>query len=208
MLAAALIFGIWRAEAAGESPSPAVITGGSVAATVLIADAPAPSGAGYRFRAEVVADADGSAGGLPAGANVLVYSLPPDELVDRRSRPFLRYGDTLRVSGSVERPEPIGDFDYAAWLASQGIGGVMWAREVNAVATGGGSPATAALHRVRSALAAGIQRSIPEPEAGLAQALLLGIRSELPQTVKESFRNAGMSHLLAIRACTWVWSWR
>ena len=198
LLAAALIFGIWRAEVAGELPSPAVITGESVAATVLIADAPASSGAGYRFRAEVMADADGSAGGLPAGANVLMYSLPPDELVDRRARPFLRYGDTLRVSGSVTRPEPIGDFDYAAWLESQGIGGVMWAREVSPVATGGGSPATAALHRARTELAAGIQRSIPEPEAGLAQALLLGIRGELPHTVKESFRNAGMSHLLAI----------
>jgi len=135
---------------------------------------------------------------LPVGANLLVYALPPDELVAQRSRQFLRYGDKLRVSGNVERPEPVGDFDYAAWLESQGIVGVMWARYTEVAATGGGSRLSAALHRVRSALSGVMQRSIAAPQAGLAQALLLGIRSELPQPVKESFRDAGMSHLLAI----------
>ena len=198
LLAAAVIFGVWRAESAVEPTLPTVFTGSNIIATVQIADAPETSGSRYRFRGRVVANAGGEASGLPAGANLLVYALPPDELVAQRGRPFVRYGDTLRVSGSVEQPEPIGDFDYAAWLESQGIAGVMWARRAELVATGGGSWPTAALHRIRTSLAAVIQRSIPEPQAGLAQALLLGIRSELPQVVKESFRTAGMSHLLAI----------
>ena len=198
LLAAALILGVWRAESAAEPALSAALTGSNITATMLIADTPETSGSRYRFRGEVVADSGGEASGLPAGANLLVYALPPDELVAQRSRPFLRYGDTLRVSGSVERPEPIGDFDYAAWLESQGIAGVMWARQVELVATDGGSAPAAALHRIRTSLASAIQRSIPEPQAGLAQALLLGIRSELPQPVKESFRTAGMSHLLAI----------
>ena len=198
LLAAALIFGVWRAESAEASPSPVALTGTSMTAAVVITDAPTPSGSGYRFRGGVMADADGGPGSLPVGTNLLVYSLPPDELVMERGRPFLRYGDTLRVTGAVERPEPIGDFDYVAWLESQGIAGVMWARQAALVSTGAGSKPTAALHRIRTSLATAIQRSIPEPQAGLAQALLLGIRSELPQPVKESFRTAGMSHLLAI----------
>ena len=198
LLAAALLFGVWRAESSAEPVLPALLTGSNVTATVLIADAPATSDSRYRFRGRVVTDANSGPSSFPTGVNLLVYALPPDELVAQRSRPFLRYGDTLRVSGSVERPEPIGDFDYAAWLESQGIAGVMWARQADLVATDGGSRPTATLHRVRTALASAIQRSIPEPQAGLAQALLLGIRSELPQPVKESFRTAGMSHLLAI----------
>ncbi len=198
LLAAAVVFGVWRAESAAEPALPAVLTGSKITATVLIADAPETSGSRYRFRGRVVADADGGVGSLPSSANLLVYTLPPDELVVQRSQPFLRYGDTLRVSGSVERPEPIGDFDYAAWLESQGIAGVMWARQAELVATDGGTRPTATLHSVRTGLASALQRSIPEPQAGLAQALLLGIRSELPQPVKESFRTAGMSHLLAI----------
>ena len=66
------------------------------------------------------------------------------------------------------------------------------------VDTGGGSIAAAALHRVRGALAQGIQQSVAAPQSGLAQALLLGIRAELPPALRESFRDAGMSHLLAI----------
>lgn len=198
LLAAALLFGVWRAESAAEPTPLTVLTGSNITTTMLIADAPETSGSGYRFRGEVVSDAGSGVSTLPAGANLLVYTLPPDELVAQRGRPFLRYGDTLRVSGSVERPEPIGDFDYAAWLESQGIAGVMWARQAELVATDGGFRPTAALHNVRASLASAIQRSIPEPQAGLAQALLLGIRSELPQPVKDSFRTAGMSHLLAI----------
>ena len=198
LLVAALLFGVWRAESTADPALPAVLTGSNVTAAVLIADAPATSDSRHRFRGRVVADANSGPSSLPTGANLLVHTLPPDELVAQRSRPFLRYGDTLRVSGSVERPEPIGDFDYAAWLESQGIAGVMWARQAELVATNGGARPTAMLHSVRTALASAIQRSIPEPQAGLAQALLLGIRSELPQLVKESFRTAGMSHLLAI----------
>ena len=198
LLAAAVIFGVWRAESADALPLPLIPTGPSIAATVQIVDAPETSGSRYRFRGEVISDAGGEPSGLPVGANLLVYTLPPDEVVAQRSRPFLRYGDTLRVVGRVERPEPIGDFDYAAWLESQGIAGVMWVRQAELVATDGGFWPTAALHHVRASLASAIQRSIPEPQAGLAQALLLGIRSELPRTVKESFRTAGMSHLLAI----------
>ena len=198
LLAAALLFGFWRAEAASPPALPVIPTGAEVSATVRITDAPAPSGGRYRFRAQVAANPEGGTGHVPAGTNLLVYALPPDELIAQRSRPFLRYGDTLRLSGSVERPEPIGDFDYAAWLESQRIAGVMWARHVEAISTGDGWKPMAALHRIRTALADGIGEGIPAPQSGLAQALLLGIRTELPHEVKESFRTAGMSHLLAI----------
>ena len=197
LLAAALAFGVWRTETVGIESLPIIPTGTGTTVTVRITDAATSSGGRYRFRGQVVAESDGHAGSVPPGANLLIYALPPDEPVAERARPFLRHGDTLRLTGSVERPEPIGDFDYAAWLESQGIAGVMWARQAELVAAGGGSPA-AGLHRVRSALASSIQRAVPEPESGLGQALLLGIRTELPHGVRDAFRTAGMSHLLAI----------
>ena len=47
-------------------------------------------------------------------------------------------------------------------------------------------------------MAKGIDRALPEPQASLAQALLLGIRGRLPADVTEDFRSTGTSHLLAI----------
>lgn len=197
VLVAALVLGAWRGELVADASVPIVPTGPTVV-TVIVLDAPVVSGSRVRFRGEVVSDEAEEYGSVPTGTNLLVYALPPSDLAARRGPPYLRYGDTLRLSGKLERPNPIGDFDYAAWLEAQGIAGVIWARDAETVATGGGHWAMATLHRFRGSLASALQRAIRAPESGLAQALLLGIRSELPSSVKDSFRKAGMSHLLAI----------
>ncbi len=197
VLAAALILGAWRGELVDGTSVP-VVPEGPAAVTIIVADAPTASGSRVRFRGQVVTDPTRDPGSVPVGTGLLVYALPPPDLATLRGAPHVRYGDTLRLAGSLEKPDPIGDFDYAAWLAAQGITGVLWARETETVSTGDGNWATAALHRFRGLLASGLQRAMPAPESGLAQALLLGIRTELPTGVKASFRNAGMSHLLAI----------
>ena len=197
VLGAALILGAWRGELAADTSAP-LVPEGPAAVTVLVADAPTASGSRVRFRGEVAADPMREPGSVPVGTGLLVYALPPPDLAALRGTPHVRYGDTLRLSGALEIPEPIGDFDYAAWLEAQGIAGVLWARETETVSTGDGHRAMSALHRLRASLASALQRAMPAPESGLAQALLLGIRTELPAEVKDSFRTAGMSHLLAI----------
>ena len=198
LLSAALLLGFWRAEAAPSPALPIVPFGADIAATLVVTDAPETIGSRARFCAQVVAPVAGAATNVPVGTNLLVYALPPGELVAQRPPPYLRHGDTMRLSGRLERPEPIGDFDYAAYLESRQISAILWARQSELVRVGGGFRPITALHRLRSALARGLQAAIPAPQSGLAQALLLGIRSELPQSVKEDFRTSGMSHLLAI----------
>ena len=198
LLTAALLLGFWRAEAAPSPALPIVPSGADLAATLVVTDAPETIGSRVRFRAQVVAPIAGAATNVPVGTNLLVYALPPGELVAQRPPPYVRHGDTVRLSGRLERPEPIGDFDYAAYLESRQISAILWARQSELVSVGSGFKPITALHRMRSALARGLQAAIPAPQSGLAQALLLGIRSELPQSVKEDFRTSGMSHLLAI----------
>ncbi len=50
----------------------------------------------------------------------------------------------------------------------------------------------------RRALARNLERNLPVPQSALAQALLLGLRGQLPPQVKDDFRATGTSHLLAI----------
>lgn len=197
VLAGALVLGMWRGELAA-GPSAPTVPAGPAAVTVMVSDAPVASGGRVRFYGTVVGDPSGGYGSVPVGVGLLVYTLPPPDLVAARASPHLRYGDTVRLSGQLEIPEPIGDFDYAAWLESQGISGIVWTRNIETVDTGGGNWAVAMLHRLRGGLGSSLQRSIPAPESGLAQALLLGVRSDLPRDVKDAFRDAGMSHLLAI----------
>jgi competence protein ComEC len=47
-------------------------------------------------------------------------------------------------------------------------------------------------------LARNLERNLPVPQSALAQALLLGLRGQLPPQVKDDFRATGTSHLLAI----------
>ena len=197
VLGAALVLGTWRGELISDASVP-LVSEGPTRVTVLVSDSPTVSGSRVRFRGEVVADQVNSLGIVPTGTSLLVYALPPPDLAAQRGPPHVQYGDTLRLAGSLERPEPIGDFDYGAWLEAQGIAGVLWTREAETVATDGGHWAMRTLHRSRGALASALQRAMPAPESGFAQALLLGIRTELPTAVKDSFRTAGMSHLLAI----------
>ena len=199
LLAAALLLGWWRAESVPE-PLPSVIpTGSNLTAMLEVSDAPQVTGSRIRFQGRVIAPPDGEpAGSIPAGVGLLVYAWPPAETVAQRPAPYLRYGDRLRVSGRAEHPEPLGDFDYAAWLEGQGISAILWAQQTEWVGAGRSFTPAALLHRMRGVLAQGIQAGIPDPQAGLAQALLLGIRSDLPAAVKDDFRTAGMSHLLAI----------
>ena len=50
----------------------------------------------------------------------------------------------------------------------------------------------------RRRLAASIAAVVPEPQAALGQATLLGLRRNIPQDLNEAFRRTGTAHLLAI----------
>ena len=54
------------------------------------------------------------------------------------------------------------------------------------------------LYRVRQHLADSLTRVVPEPQASLGQALLLGLRQDLPEDLVDDFRSTGTSHVLAI----------
>ena len=70
--------------------------------------------------------------------------------------------------------------------------------EVTLVSEGQGYAALSMVYRLRSSLARSLGASLPEPQASIAQTLLLGIRGGVPLDVTQTFRDTGTSHLLAI----------
>ena len=75
---------------------------------------------------------------------ILVFAIPPDDLVARRSPPYFDFGDIITVTGTLRTPEPFGGFDYPAYLAGQGITEIMSAETAEVVGglAGGGSGRT------------------------------------------------------------------
>lgn len=55
-----------------------------------------------------------------------------------------------------------------------------------------------AVERVRMRLSASLRRVLPEPQNGVAQALVLGVRGESTPAVAAAFRTSGAAHLLSV----------
>jgi len=103
-------------------------------------------------------------------------------------------GDVIRLTGAIEPAPATGDF--ADYLARSGIAFTLRARTLDHVGADG-SP-LAALEGLRRATAALIATALPEPQAGLATAMAIGLRDLVSRDVAADFRAAGLSHVVAI----------
>ncbi len=112
--------------------------------------------------------------------------------------PTYHYGDELRVTGNLQTPPQLDDFDYQAYLSHQGIYSTMLYPQIEPLDTGKGSKPLHWLYSVRNNLSQTLAKALPEPQVSLAQAILLGKRDNLPPQLKTDFSETGTSHLLAI----------
>lgn len=112
--------------------------------------------------------------------------------------PEYSYGDVLLVTGELKAPEPINGFDYPSYLGQQGIYSLMVFPEIDIVGLGKVSQPLGWIYSLRGNMSQALEKVLPEPQASLAQAITLGIRGNIPATVKEDLTKTGTAHLLAI----------
>ena len=105
-----------------------------------------------------------------------------------RNSDSLRYGDLYRVRGRFKAAEDP-TFDFAGSLS---------VTSVEFIASSAGNPLRRWLAAVRDQISANLVRVLPSDVGGLAAAIVVGDRKRLPPEVTEAFRNAGLSHVLAI----------
>ena len=116
------------------------------------------------------------------------------------------YGDRVALLGSAENIAPVrnpGQFDYTRYQQRQGVYAEIaagYATDCTIVSHGHGNPAQAfafdARRWIQRRLELGISDS-PEPSA-LIQSMVLGMRGETPDDVKELFQRTGTLHLFAV----------
>jgi competence protein ComEC len=115
--------------------------------------------------------------------------------------PEYEYGDVLAVTGKLETPTQLGDFDYKGYLEHQGIYATMrfYSSEgIERLDTGQGAKPLEWIYSLRHELSDSIAKVMPEPQASLTQGILLGIRYNIPADIKYDFAQTGTTHLLAI----------
>ena len=108
------------------------------------------------------------------------------------------YGDTLKVTGKLETPQQFDDFDYKSYLARQGIYSIIYYPETETLDTGKGSKPLAWIYSLRNRFSQSLSLALPEPQGSLAQGIFLGLRSNIPYSLRQAFSRTGTAHLLAI----------
>ncbi len=170
-----LAFGTVLAPAELAAPLPV----GSGAWQGVVAGVSSPSG--DRQRAFLALE-DGDAG------RWLVYAWLP-------RHPSLVPGDRVVVEGSLEAPP--GDAPgFAGFLAARGAVGTLTATLLERRA--GDGSAMAAVEHLRRAIDDALGRAVPEPEAGLAAGILVGLRERVAGSVSDDFTTTGLTHVVAI----------
>lgn len=119
-------------------------------------------------------------------------------LIRVRRYPEYHYGDILKITGELETPPQFEDFDYRGYLARQGIYSIINYPEIEILDTGKGFTPLAWIYSLRNSLSQSLSLALPEPQASLAQGILLGLRSNIPYSLQDTFSRSGTSHLLAI----------
>jgi competence protein ComEC len=102
--------------------------------------------------------------------------------------------DVIAFDGRLE--EPPADGDFAEYLARSGIEYTDKARSFTL--TGSDGSPLAALEGIRRAANDLIDHVLPEPQAGLATAMAIGLRDVVARDVSDDFRTSGLSHVVAI----------
>ncbi len=193
------LLGAMRAEAAPQLLPPFLpwLGEGNVQVEGLVVDDPESRANALRFRFQAERLDPGN-GWQEVTGDLLVTVQPSTELVGERGEAYIRYGDRLLLSGSLDEAPVFQEFDYREYLARQGVHALMYQADAELLEDGQGSATLSLVYRLRGALGRSLESSLPEPQASLAQALLLGVREGVPPEVTQSFRDTGTSHLLAI----------
>lgn len=114
--------------------------------------------------------------------------------------PTLLVGDELSVSAEILSPQNFEDFDYKSYLAKENIYSVIYYPSFELVGEAGDlrSRFLRPFNSLQNSFNSLLQKIYPEPESSLVTALTSGVRSRLSDSINDSFKATGITHLVAL----------
>jgi competence protein ComEC len=105
------------------------------------------------------------------------------------------------LKGKIEKPESTGEADYAKYLKRQSIFGIVNQGsdiEIQPIQLSLKEKIYKKLYHVSDSFEASLNRLFPEPEASLANGLILGLKKNLPDDYMDALNATGLTHLVAL----------
>jgi len=119
--------------------------------------------------------------------------------------PELSYGEHVRVSGTLLKPEPFDSeggrvFRYDKFLAKDGIFGIIQQAHIESTAPPSGffTRMLGMLYGAKHIFVNGLEDALPEPASALAEGLLVGGKQGLGKILTDDFTAAGLIAIVVL----------
>lgn len=119
-------------------------------------------------------------------------------LVNGPKYPQYVYGDCLLVTGEMQSPEPIEDFDYDKYLARYGIYAVIYRGHIELLDHHAGNLFFSSIYNLKTDFERRLGKIFSEPHGSFMAGLILGSRKGIPEKLMEHFNTTGLTHIIAI----------
>jgi len=132
------------------------------------------------------------------GTGGYVLNVNGNVLIKLARYPVLAFGEKLKLKGKLQNPPVFEGFTYAEGLAKNGIWSVMYRPLIIGRAAGTSVDGWTAVLGLKGIISSRMKEIFPEPAAGIAAGVLLGLRSSISTSTMDDFNATGLTHILAI----------
>lgn len=198
--------GMWRYVVSEPVITPSHISfynGQMVSFSGIVIKEPVDKGDGWQLTVKAIEMMEASSrGGIRNRTNGTGRAAAPKQvvglvLISLPPLPRYEYGDRLRVSCTLKKPENK-EFAYDRYLARYGIYSLCSRPRLAREGKGEGNQAVALLLRVKRRSYHLAQAYMPEPTASLALPVVFGGGQGIEEDITDSFRRTGLTHIMAV----------
>lgn len=116
--------------------------------------------------------------------------------------PEYRYGDKLKITGKIESPKELEDFNYPGYLAKDGIYSLIYRPEIELIERENYENLTAIIYaqilNFKNKLREVIYQNLSRPQSSILGAMILGDKRQISQEWKDKLNITGVRHITAI----------
>ena len=123
-------------------------------------------------------------------------------LVTTNLYPKYNYGDKLKIKCKLQAPEEFNGFAYDRYLSRYNIYSVCYYSDIVVINKNKTNNIKFVLYnnilKLKNKFRKSINFGLPEPQASLAKAIVIGDKKGISDNLREQFSRAGISHIMAI----------
>ncbi|HUD04092.1 MAG TPA: ComEC/Rec2 family competence protein [Candidatus Paceibacterota bacterium] len=118
--------------------------------------------------------------------------------------PTYEYGERLEITGVLKSPKNFTDdntgetFDYITYLQKDRIYFLVYQPKIKIISTNAGDPILSFLFNIKHAFIQSLGTEIPEPNASLLSAMIVGARHLLSDDITTMLRQVGIVHIIIL----------